>query len=219
MAASVYERLLAGIALGDHAPGSPLSEKELAAELGVGRTPVREALLRLRFEGLVRVVARGGSFVAEISIRQIREITEVRLALEACSGRLAAARCGAQLLAELEAWLGACRAQWPALTARERMQRDLEFHALIDRAAANDTLARQLTTLRNQAVLFWGQAAADRYALEPVIEEYREVVAALAARDSERCARALQQHVLEHVARIQIYLRPEPQPLSAGSAP
>ena len=59
-----------------------MKEQELAAQLGVSRTPVREALLRLRLEGLVRVVPRGGIFVAEASIRQIREITEVRLVLE-----------------------------------------------------------------------------------------------------------------------------------------
>ncbi len=107
MTRSVYDRLLTGIALADYAPGSALNEKELADQLGVSRTPVREALLRLRLEGLVRVVPRGGIFVAETSIRQIREITEVRLVLEECSGRLAVARRSPQWLAEFQAWLDA----------------------------------------------------------------------------------------------------------------
>ena len=71
MTSTVYNRLLAGIALGDYAPGSALKEKELAAELGVSRTPVREALLRLRLEGLVRVVPRGGIFVAVSWLRSL----------------------------------------------------------------------------------------------------------------------------------------------------
>jgi DNA-binding GntR family transcriptional regulator len=213
----VYDRLLAGIALGDYAPGSALKEKELAAELGVSRTPVREALLRLRLEGLVRVVPRGGIFVAETSIRQIREITEVRLVLEECSGRLAVARCNSQWLAEFRAWLDACSGEWPGLSGRARMRRDMEFHGFLDRAAANETLAQQLTLLRNQAVLFWGQSAADQYELEPIIDEYREVVEAITVRDADRCVRAMQQHVLEHVARIQSYLRPEPLPLTVSS--
>ena len=108
MATPVYNELLARIALGDYAPGSPLNEKELAAELAISRTPVREALLRLQLEGLVRIVARSGIFVAEASIEQIREITEVRLVLEECSGRLATARCSPELLAEFRAWLDAC---------------------------------------------------------------------------------------------------------------
>ncbi len=216
MTRTVYDRLLAGIALGDYAPGSALNERELAAELGVSRTPVREALLRLRLEGLVRVVPRGGIFVAETSIRQIREITEVRLVLEECSGRLAVARCSPQWLAELQAWLDACGEEWSDLSGRERMRRDLVFHEFLDRAAGNQTLAQQLTVLRNQAVLFWGQSAADQYELEPIIDEYREVVDAIAARDAERCVRGMQQHVLQHVARIQSYLRPEPVPLTVS---
>lgn len=214
MTSSVYDRLLTGIALGDYAPGSALNEKKLAAQLGVSRTPVREALLRLRFEGLVRAIARGGIFVAETSIRQIREITEVRLVLEECSGRLAVARCSPQALAEFRAWLDACSEAWPGLSGRERMRRDLEFHEFLDRAAGNEALAEQLTVLRNQAVLFWGQSAAGQYELEPIIDEYREVVDAIGARDAERCVHALQQHVLQHVTRIQSYLRPEPMPIT-----
>ena len=214
MTASAYDRLLTGIALGDYAPGSALNEKKLAAQLGVSRTPVREALLRLRLEGLVRVIPRGGIFVAETSVRQIREITEVRLVLEECSGRFAVARCSPQSLADFRFWLDACSEEWSGLSGRERMQRDLAFHAFLDRAAGNETLAQQLTVLRNQAVLFWGQSAAGQYELEPIIDEYREVVDAIEVRDAERCVRALQQHVLQHVTRIQSYLRPEPVPIT-----
>ncbi len=216
MAATAYDQLLTGIALGDYAPGSALNEKKLAAQLGVSRTPVREALLRLRFEGLVRVIARGGIFVAETSVRQIREITEVRLVLEECSARLAVARCSSQLLSEFRVWLDACHDEWPGLSGRERMRRDLAFHAFLDRAAGNDTLAAQLTVLRNQAVLFWGQSAAGLYELEPIIDEYREVVDAMDARDAGRCVRALQQHVLQHITRIQSYLRPDPVPITVS---
>jgi DNA-binding GntR family transcriptional regulator len=140
---TVYDRLLSGIALGDYAPGSALNERELAAQLGVSRTPVREALLRLRVEGLVRVVPRGGIFVAEASIRQIREITEVRLVLEECSGRLAVERGSPEWLAEFQAWLDVCSEDWSELAGRERMRRDMEFHDFLDRAAANEALSKQ----------------------------------------------------------------------------
>jgi DNA-binding GntR family transcriptional regulator len=216
---SVYDELLARIALGDYAPGSPLNEKELAAELEISRTPVREALLRLQLEGLVRIIARGGIFVAEASIRQIREITEVRLVLEECSGRLAVARCSSRLLTEFQAWLDACSDEWSDLSGRERMRRDMAFHDFIDRAAGNETLARQLSVLRNQAVLFWGQSVSGQYELEPIIDEYREVVGAMKAGDADLCVRAMQQHVLQHVARIQGYIRPEAVPVTSSCAP
>ena len=216
MAIPVYDKLLARIALGDYAPGSPLNEKELAAELGVSRTPVREALLRLQLEGLVRIVPRGGIFVAEASIERIREITEVRLVLEECSGRLAVARCSRQTLAEFRAWLDTCSDEWPSLSGRERMRRDMAFHHFIDHAAGNETLAQQLSVLRSQAVLFWGQSVADQYELEPIIEEYREVVNAMEVGDADLCVRSLQQHVLQHVARIQSYIRPEAVPVTSS---
>jgi len=219
VAISVYDELLARIALGDYAPGSPLNEKELAAELEISRTPVREALLRLQLEGLVRIIARGGIFVAEASIRQIREITEVRLVLEECSGRLAVARCSSQLLAEFQAWLDTCSNEWSGLSGRERMRRDMTFHHFIDRAAGNETLTQQLSVLRNQAVLFWGQSVAGQYELEPIIDEYREVVGAMEARDADLCVHSMQQHVLQHVARIQSYIRPEAVLVTSSCAP
>ena len=109
-----------------------------------------------------------------------------------------------------------CSEEWSGLSGRERMQRDLAFHEFLDRAAGNETLAQQLTVLRNQAVLFWGQSAAGQYELEPIIDEYREVVDAIEVGDAERCVRALQQHVLQHVTRIQSYLRPEPVPITVS---
>jgi DNA-binding GntR family transcriptional regulator len=218
MIETVYDTLLARIVLGDYAPGAALNEKELIAELGVSRTPVREALLQLRLQGLVRVIARGGIYVAEASVRQIREVTEVRLVLEECSGRLAVERCTPELLTEFRGWLDACRGAWPDLSGRERMRRDMTFHSFVDRAADNLTLAQQLTLLRNQAVLFWGQSAADRYALEPIIREYEDVVAALETADAERCVRALQQHVSHHVAQIQNHIGPDAIPLTASFA-
>ena len=200
----------------DRAAASNAEAEEVGAVLGVSRSAVRDGVLRLRVEGLVGVVARGGIFVAETSIRQIREITEVRLVLEECSGRLAVERCSPEWLAEFQAWLDVCSEAWSGLSGGERMRRDMQFHDFLDRAAANETLAKQLTLLRNQAVLFWGQSAADQYELEPIIDEYREVVDAIAVGDADRCVRTMQQHVLQHVTRIQSYLRPEPVPLTVS---
>jgi DNA-binding GntR family transcriptional regulator len=95
----------------------------------------------------------------------------------------------------------------------------MAFHQFIDRAAGNETLARQLSVLRNQAVLFWGQSVSGQYELEPIIDEYREVVGAMTAGDADLCVRSLQQHVLQHVARIQSYIRPEAVPVTSSCAP
>lgn len=210
---NVYDKLLTRIVMGDAPPGTALSEPDLCAELNVSRTPVREALLRLRLEGLVTIIARGGIFVAQASIRRIREITEVRLVLEECSGRLAVARCSPTLLDEFTEWLAIQHDEWPTLSGRERMQRDFAFHAFMDRAADNEPLGQQLTVLRHQSALFWGQSVADQYALEPIIDEYSAVVSALAEKDATTCVHWLQRHTLQHIERIQHYLQPQPMEL------
>ena len=73
-------------------PGAILDEGRLQSELGVGRTPIREALLRLSMERLVTIVPRRGIFVAEIGITDLQQIFEVRILLEAQAARLAARR-------------------------------------------------------------------------------------------------------------------------------
>ena len=209
MAQPAYEILLERILLGEYLPGTPFLEKEIAKHLGLSRTPVREALLRLKLEGLVNVIPRGGIFVAEASVNKIREVTEVRLILEEFSGRLAVERCRDELLAEFQTWLEAAELAWSSLSPRERKRRDGEFHRFLNRAAGNETLARHLTILRNQGVLFWGQSQ-ERPSLAEIIGDFKETYDALKEKDAERCVRVLRRHVLDNVERIQKFLKPEP---------
>jgi DNA-binding GntR family transcriptional regulator len=137
-------------------PGSPLRETDVAASLGSGKTPVREALLRLSLEGLVRVRSRSGYTVAPVTLKSARDVCELRALLEGeAAHRAASARGGAieelgavdaagrRAIAEhdradvvrhvelLNTWLGAERA----------------FHLALARASGNDLLARTLAGL------------------------------------------------------------------------
>jgi len=210
-----YEILLERILLGDYLPGASLLEKEIAEDLGMSRTPVREALLRLKLEGMIRVIPRVGIFVAEASVNKIREVTEVRVILEEYLARMAVERCREELLAEFGNWLEKESATWDRLPPKERKRRDEEFHMLMSRAAGNETLARQLTLLRNQAALFWGQSL-DRASLEESLQDFKEAYDALRARDGERCARVLCRHVLDNVERIQNFMKPQPLELAVS---
>jgi DNA-binding GntR family transcriptional regulator len=214
MRESTYDILVERILLGDYLPGTNLVEQEIAEELGVSRTPVREALLRLKVEGLIRIIPRGGIFVAEASIQRVKEVTEVRLVLEEYLGRVAVERCSQKLLSEYEEWLRNLEPKWNSLSSREWMQRDGEFHAFMDRAAANQTLCTQLTLLRQQAVLFWGQSTDGGSShvfdsLKDIVGDFRSALDALQKRDGERCSMVLRQHVLDHVERIQEYMKPD----------
>lgn len=86
----VYAALRAGIVSLQFKPGSMIQEESLARQLGVSRTPIREALRRLAQEGLVQTVPKKGTIVAGISLNDIREVFQIRLALEPLATRLAA---------------------------------------------------------------------------------------------------------------------------------
>lgn len=209
MAEAPYDVLLNRILLGEYAPGTSLLERDIAKELGVSRTPVREALLRLQQEGLVRIIPRGGIFVAEASIQLIRAVTEVRLVLEELLAHLVVERRTEIWLAEFERWLESVSAIWHSLSPRQWMAKDMEFHQLLDKAAANEVLANHLALLRRQAVLFWGQSREGYASLEGILTDFSDAFASIRKKDFDGCACVLRRHVLDHVERIQSYMKPE----------
>lgn len=206
-----YEFLVERIVMGEYAPGASLSEKDIADELGISRTPVREALLRLRIEDLVRIVPRGGIFVAEATLRRVREVTSMRLVLEEYLAHIVVERRSEEWLRKFEEWLTNCRKNWDSLAPRQWMQKDGEFHLWLEQAAGNEVLANHLGLLRRQAVLFWGQTTDGKASLHPIIRDFEEVLLAVRESDTAKCVRVLHRHVLAHVDRIQSYMKPEIQ--------
>jgi DNA-binding GntR family transcriptional regulator len=212
--ATPYEILVERILFGDYTPGMNLVEHDIARELRVSRTPVREALLRLKLEGLVKIIPRGGIYVEEATVQTIRDVTEARLVLEECLLRLAVERKSDSLLAEFEAWFRALEPIWPHLKPRQWLERDDEFHQFLYRAGRNQVLAWHLTLLRRKAVLFWSQLGERHNSLEGIVEDFREIVAGLKSDDVERCVQIIRRHVLADLDRIQRFLKPDPMALT-----
>ncbi|MGH2844624.1 MAG: GntR family transcriptional regulator [Thermoleophilaceae bacterium] len=201
----VYVALRDAIVRVELMPGAQLSENELAAQLGVSRTPVREALARLRDERLVEVVPQLGTFVSRISSRAVGDAQFIREALECAAVRLAA-----ELATEDD-----LRAMEENLRAQERAgeRRDEEAFYVLD-----DVLHQTLCDLsRHPAVWSVSQRAkshlnrvrrlslgAPDY-LSEMIDEHRQVVAAVAQHEPDTAELALRYHlrqVLREVPRI-----------------
>lgn len=209
MAETPYDFLLNHILLGEYPPGAGLIERDIAKELGVSRTPVREALLRLKAEGLVNIIPRGGIFVAEASVQLIREVTDVRLILEEYLAHLVVERRTDEWLESFQQWLDDLTPIWPDLSPQEWMKNDWNFHQRLDSAARNEILSNHLSLLRRQAVLFWGQSSAGRASLKGIINDFRNTLEAARQRNFEACAQIFRKHVLDHVERIRQYMQPE----------
>jgi len=217
-ATTPYDILIERILSGEYAPGMNLVEQDIAKELRLSRTPVREALLRLKLEGLVKIIPRGGIYVEEANVQTIRDVTEVRLVLEECLLRLAVERSPAHLIEEFEAWFRALESVWNQLTPRQWLERDDEFHQFLYRAGGNQILANHLILLRRKAVLFWSQLGERHNSLEGIIEDFRNIVSSLKKRDAEQCVATIERHVLADLDRIQRFLKPEPMKLTRLSS-
>lgn len=209
MSQNPYDLLLERILLGDYPPGTCLIENEIADELGVSRTPVREAFLRLKVEGLVSVIPRGGTFVTQASVFMIREVTEIRLVLEDYLAQLVIERHTLKWFDDFQNWFGTAEAGWDGLTDKDWWRKDAEFHEFLDRGANNSVLSSHLRILRQQAVLFWGQSSHRADSLGRIINDFRKALEAIKSKDAERLSEVLQDHCLDHVKRIQGYLNPE----------
>src|SRR5688572_32659560 len=104
-AVRLYRTLKREILSAAIAPGQPLAETELARQLGASRTPLREALIRLEADGLVRIEPRRGAFVQQLTVSDFLEINELRLVLEPYAARAAASRIDPRVVQELQSRL------------------------------------------------------------------------------------------------------------------
>jgi DNA-binding GntR family transcriptional regulator len=199
----IYQTLRKQITLLEYKPGAVLREKEIMAAFGVSRTPVREALIRLEMDGLVRIIPNRGTFVADVSFRQLKDIFEIRSYLIRLSGQLAAARITDEELAEIRERIGRLKA---ARDPKTIMQLDGELHEIINRATKNEALVKILDTLHDQAVRIWAFSPEENHYYGELAAEFAQIEAALQHHDEEETARLLVQHTKRFVAHIRSQL-------------
>jgi DNA-binding GntR family transcriptional regulator len=172
------------------APGALIDERDLIERLGIGRTPVREALRRLAHERLVDVYPRRGMFVTGVDVRQLARLSEVRAVLEPEAARLAAERATDDDRARLEALLTELDAG-----GSELMQLDERIHRAVYRAARNDLLEATLEQYYALALRIWMLALERTQDLEEAVEAHRDLLEAIRDGDGERAAQTMRDHV------------------------
>ena len=172
------------------APGAVIDERELVERLGIGRTPVREALRRLALERLVEVYPRRGMFVTGVDVRQLARLSEVRAVLEPEAARLAAERATDDDRARLDTLLAELDAG-----GDELMQLDERIHRAVYRAAHNDLLEATLEQYYALALRIWMLALERTQDLEDAVEAHRDLLEAIRDGDGERAAQAMRDHV------------------------
>jgi DNA-binding GntR family transcriptional regulator len=174
-------------------PTSLISEPDLIERLGIGRTPVREALRRLAQERLVEVFPRRGMFVTGVDVRELARLSEVRAVLEPEAARLAAERATDADRAELAALLD--ELDRGSSDERALMALDERIHRAVYRAAHNDLLEATLEQYYVLALRIWYLALDRAHELQEAVQEHQALLEAIRDGDGERAATAMHGHV------------------------
>jgi len=198
LADRAYVQLREEIITAALAPGTLLREEQLTGRLGLGRTPVREAIQRLRREGYVTILPRRGTLVSEISITDLAAIYEVRTRLESWGARLAAERAGAADRQEAEQLVTALEAV-RADDYEELLRTDRRIHRFAYRCAKNPFLAETLDHYHNLSLRILHVAMRRFPALTPqlddVVHDQRALLEAIGRADGDTAERVASAHI------------------------
>lgn len=195
----VLRTLQAAVISGEMRPGITYSAPQLAQQLGVSATPVREAMLDLVKEGLILTVRNKGFRVVELSERELDELTELRLLLEVTAVRSIAERgVEPRVMVELRRLAEGIVAAGARREFVKYNMHDLEFHSLLLSQAGNRSLVALVTSLRIRSRIYGARELADRDELLPTLREHVELLDLIEAGDAEGAADLMSRHI-DHV--------------------
>ncbi|MEI7759772.1 MAG: GntR family transcriptional regulator [Thermoleophilia bacterium] len=202
-----YDEIRSLIVAGALEPGSRLAQGTLADRLGISRGSVREALLRLAGDGLVRFEVNRGFFVAEARLDDVRQRLEVRLALEPEIARLAATR---RSETDMELMRDSIAAEASATTSNEVHDASRAFHFAVAQATGNTTFSRLLEGLWIADVgrRLLAQRRRSEEWQDHDVEEHQAILEAFEAGDADRAAELMR----EHVESAFLHWSPHPNP-------
>jgi DNA-binding GntR family transcriptional regulator len=201
LADSVYQHILEAILTGSLASGTELSEVALAAELGVSRTPIHEALRRLAADGLVDSLAHRQACVAHFSRQDIVEIYEMRSLLETAAAERAAKNLDAAELVELREALDALADSGTRGWTSRALDFDVRFHDLLAAATRNERLGAEIAKYRHLVRAFCRMSGTPQN-LRDAMHEHDRILQGLEARDPAAARRAMAAHIDARLAGV-----------------
>ena len=194
-ASAAYREIKRRIIELHYSPGEKLSEVRLAAELGLGRSPIRTALARLQGEGWIAVSPQSGTYVRGLSADETHDILNLRLVLEPYVAGLAAQKITEEELGELRR---AFQTFGPRVTKNrmdDYLALDSRVHLAIYKAAGNQTVAKILVDLMDK--IHWTRRGStdNLHRIQQAFQEIRQVFHALEAHDKDAAVTAMREHI------------------------
>lgn len=190
-----YQTLKKLIITGQYAPGAYLNEAEVAQSLGLGRTPINQAMQRLALENLIVIMPRKGVYVKPLSIDEVQDINEVRTLNEAYAARLAAKNATKRHIDDMRLALRNARDHQKNHDVDGFLNADRAFHEALADAAGNAHLSELLNRLHEQAQRYWFVSLATRDQMKNVMAEHKAVLSAIIDKDAKGAAAAMTTHI------------------------
>lgn len=191
----VFNTLRKAILTGQLKPGERLMEVHLAGKLGVSRTPIREAIRKLELEGLVTMIPRRGAEVAQITEKSLKDVLEVRRALDVLCVELACERITPEEIEALKEACGEFKQATKGKDASVIAKADVKLHDIIVQATGNQRLQQLVNNLAEQMYRYRFVYIKDDSQHERLIAEHQEILDSILEHDKERAAKAAKLHI------------------------
>lgn len=184
--ARVFNRLREGILSGQYKKDEELKEMTLGSELGVSRTPVREALRQLELEGLVKIIPNKGAYVIGISSKDIRDIYEMRSRLEGLCARWATNNATSEIISKLEEIVDLSEYQCSKLKYSKVLELDNEFHELLYNTANSKMLYHTLSDFHHYLETIRKKTLSSPERMVNSTKEHRAIIEAIKEKNEEK---------------------------------
>ena len=198
----VFNTLRQAILRGELKPGERLMEIQLANKLGVSRTPIREAIRKLELEGLVLMIPRKGAEVAEITEKSLRDVLEVRRALEELSVQLACEKITKEEIRELERVAKEFQQVVKSSDITEIAEVDVRFHDIIYTATDNQKLIQLLSNLREQMYRYRVEYLKRDGVFPQLIAEHEAIIRHIENNEKEKATEVMCRHIDNQVEAV-----------------
>lgn len=191
----VFNTLRQAILRGELKPGERLMEIQLANKLGVSRTPIREAIRKLELEGLVLMIPRKGAEVADISEKSLRDVLEVRRALEELAGSLACERIRPEQIEQMRQAEQVFTDTLKTGDVTEIAEADEKFHDIIFLATGNQKLISMLNNLREQMYRYRVECLKRKELHQQLSDEHQEIIRMIEEKNKDETVRVIRRHI------------------------
>lgn len=198
----VFNTLRQAILKGELEPGERLMEIQLADRLGVSRTPIREAIRKLELEGLVVMIPRKGAEVARITEKDLKDVLEVRCALEELAVELACKKIMPSEIEELKKNVMEFKKTMQGKDVTALAEKDVAFHDIIFEATGNGRLIQILNNLREQMYRYRVEYLKDTNTHEKLVTEHEAIIQDLEEGKVEEAKKNIDDHIYNQVMTV-----------------